>query len=157
MLVRSAVPEDIEAIAACHVACWREAYADLLSAGYLAELDPADFRVRWAASLADPSRPSWVAEDDGRVVGFSGTCPSRDQPPVRQLELRCLYLRRDYQGGGLAQQLLDRALGDVAASLWVAEDNPRARAFYTRNGFRPDGARASLQQMEGLTEVRLVR
>jgi GNAT superfamily N-acetyltransferase len=151
------VPEDVGAVAACHVACWREAYAHLLSPGYLAALDPGDFRRRWAGSLADPSRPSWVAEVDGRVVGFSGTCPSRDQPPVRQLELRCCYLRRAWQGSGLGQQLLDRALGDVAASLWVAEDNPRAHAFYRRNGFRPDGALASLQHMEGLTEIRLVR
>jgi GNAT superfamily N-acetyltransferase len=157
VLVRSAVPDDVGAVAACHVACWREAYAHLLSAGYLAALDPADFRRRWAGSLADPSRPSWVAEVDGRVVGFSGTCPSRDQPPVRQLELRCLYLLAEHHGSGLAQRLLDRALVDGPACLWVAEQNPRAQAFYRRNGFWPDGARARLDQMEGLTEIRLVR
>ena len=157
MLVRSAVPGDVGAIAACHVACWREAYAHLVRPAFLAGLDVDDFRVRWAGSLRDPSRPAWVAEVDGEVVGFSGTCPSRDQPPVRQLELRCLYLRQSRHGSGLAQQLLDRALGDVGASLWVAEDNPRAHAFYARNGFAPDGARAQLQQMEGLAEIRLVR
>lgn len=40
---------------------------------------------------------------------------------------------------------------------WTAEDNPRARAFYARNGFTPDGARKVEPSWEDLAEVRLVR
>jgi len=39
----------------------------------------------------------------------------------------------------------------------MAQDNPRARAFYARNGFTPDGARKVEPSWEDLTEVRLVR
>lgn len=34
-----------------------------------------------------------------------------------------------------------RANGFTTASLWVLEDNPRARRFYEREGWRPDGGR----------------
>ncbi len=42
--------------------------------------------------------------------------------------------------------------------LWVAEDNPRAHRFYTRNGFELDGAAHTEPFLgETLTEVRFVR
>ena len=55
-------------------------------------------------------------------------------------------------------QLADAALGDDPASLWVLEDNPRARAFYRRHGFDPDGA-VKTHTVDGaaIREVRLVR
>ena len=34
-----------------------------------------------------------------------------------------------------------RARSFVTASLWVLEDNPRARRFYEREGWRLDGGR----------------
>ena len=94
---------------------------------------------------------------DGEVVGFAQAVPSRDEPPVRAEELATLYLRADHHGGGLGQALLDAVLADRPASLWVAEANPRARRFYERNGFTPDGAREVVADWEGLVEVRLVR
>ncbi len=155
--VRAAVPQDVEVIAACHIACWREAYTHLLSPEFLAALDPVARARRWASFLHDTSRPTWIAELGGSVVGFSGTCSSRDEPPVRDVELRCLYLRQRHHGSGLGQELLEAALADRPASLWVAEENPRARAFYERNRFVPDGGRAALEEMQGIVEIRLVR
>ncbi len=50
---------------------------------------------------------------------------------------------------------MDAVIGEQPAFLWVAEDNPRARAFYARNRFRADGAEVT--EDIGLTEVRLTR
>jgi hypothetical protein len=49
-------------------------------------------------------------------------------------------------------------LGDSPASLWIANDNPRARAFYERNRFEPDGV-TKLGPLAGtqVLEARLVR
>ncbi len=95
----------------------------------------------------------------GRRAGrcFAWTAPSRDEPPVRELELVGLYLLAAHHGTGLGQDLLDAALGERPASLWMAEDNPRAVAFYARSGFTPDGARKVEPSWEDLAEVRLVR
>jgi RimJ/RimL family protein N-acetyltransferase len=39
----------------------------------------------------------------------------------------------------------------------VAEDNPRAHAFYRRNGFAPDGTRQIADTLEGMATVRMIR
>jgi hypothetical protein len=38
-----------------------------------------------------------------------------------------------------------REIGDAPAYLWSAEDNPRAQAFYLRNGFGDDGTRRDVR------------
>ena len=130
----------------------------LLSPSFFAARDPDRFAANWARLLADPAGPPVVvAEVAGEVVGFAQAVPSRDEPPVRPLELATLYLRAAQHGSGLGQELLDAVVGDRPASLWVAEQNPRARRFYERNGFTADGARTVLESWEGLVEVRLVR
>jgi hypothetical protein len=41
-----------------------------------------------------------------------------------------------------------------SAVLWVADPNPRAHAFYRREGFEPDGGQAT---DFGVREIRMVR
>ncbi len=41
--------------------------------------------------------------------------------------------------------------------LWVASENPRAIAFYRRNGFPLDGAQKIEKQWENMESVRMVR
>jgi RimJ/RimL family protein N-acetyltransferase len=41
--------------------------------------------------------------------------------------------------------------------LWVLRDNTRARRFYERAGFAPDGATDVLDRLGGVTEVRYRR
>jgi hypothetical protein len=55
------------------------------------------------------------------------------------------------------QRLLDAVIGDRAAFLWVFRDNPRARAFYRRNGFVADGAEQVEDFFGGPVEIRMVR
>jgi GNAT superfamily N-acetyltransferase len=72
--------------------------------------------------------------------------------------LPSIYVVASHYGSGAGQRLLDAALGDLPAFLWVADDNPRARAFYARNGFVPDGT-TKVGPVAGtpVLEVRLVR
>jgi len=156
--VRPATPDDAAGIGPCHLACWRETYGGLLSPEFFAARDEARFTANWGRALAEPGDQTVVvAERDGVVVGFARSVPTRDDPPVRPLELETIYLRAAEHGTGLGQALLDAAVGGAPASLWVAEANPRAIAFYRRNGFSPDGAREVLTAWEGLVEIRLVR
>jgi len=53
--------------------------------------------------------------------------------------------------------LLDAALGDQPALLWVAEQNPRAIAFYQRNGFSFDGQVLDDPTAPLITDLRMVR
>ena len=98
----------------------------------------------------------WVAEVDGEIVGWANTSTGRDADRPRDLELEGLYVLDAHHGTGVGQALLDAAVGDRPAYLWVLADNPRARAFYRRNGFEPDGTEKVDEEWE-VTEVRLVR
>lgn len=155
--VRRAVPADAATIANIRVTSWRESYTHLLSAERLARLDAGSEAPRWRQSLGGTRSTIWIAERDGDAVGFAVARPPRDADAPRDLELGLIYVLEEAQGSRAGQALLDAAIGDAPAMLWVAEDNPRAHAFYRRNGFRADGARKVEHEWEGLVAVRLVR
>jgi GNAT superfamily N-acetyltransferase len=141
--IRRGEPEDAAAGAALHIACWREAYADIVAPDVLAARtdDLAERTERWRALLTD-GPPRWLAVgDDGELIGFSMAGPGRDDDIDLDLELFAIYVRATHYGTGVAGRLLEAAIGDAPAYLWVFEANGRARAFYERHGFTPDGAR----------------
>jgi RimJ/RimL family protein N-acetyltransferase len=47
--------------------------------------------------------------------------------------------------------------GYLSITLWVLRDNHRARRFYERAGFAPDGATNVLHRLGGVTELRYRR
>ena len=156
--VRPVVSADARAIAEVHVQAWREAYTRLVPTGALARLSVNQRELRWKEILSHPAATIWVAMDDERVIGFAGAGPARDADAPRALELQSIYVLASHYGTGAGQRLLESVLGDGPASLWVADDNPRARAFYARNGLLPDGT-TRMGPLAGteILEARLVR
>jgi ribosomal protein S18 acetylase RimI-like enzyme len=138
--VRPAVPADARSIAEVHVRAWQETYAHLVPEDALARLSVEQRERRWGEILSDGGSLNWVATEGTRVVGFAGSGAARDHDSPRPLELQSIYVLASHHGSGAGQRLLDAAVGTAAAYLWVADDNSRARAFYLRNGFHPDGA-----------------
>jgi ribosomal protein S18 acetylase RimI-like enzyme len=164
--VRRAVAADVEALAEVHIRCWRETYRGMLSDAFLSGVDPASRVDLWRMLLDRPEpAEAWVACDGGTVVGFAGVrrdpapgAPEGHPPPVSgDFQLWGLYLLASHQGLGLGRRLLEMALGNEAASLWVAADNSRAIGFYRRFGFEPDGAEDVLAEWENLREIRRAR
>ncbi|MFF2346611.1 GNAT family N-acetyltransferase [Pseudarthrobacter sp. NPDC058119] len=166
LAVRRAVAADVGRLARVHVRCWQETYRGMLSDAFLAAVDPADRLGLWQHLLDRPDpADAWVACDGGTVVGFAGSrrlpatgSPEGHPPPASgDLELWGLYLLASHQGRGLGARLLDAAIGQSAASLWVAAGNNRAIGFYRHFGFAADGARDVLADWEDLPEIRMVR
>lgn len=156
-LVRAAVADDARRVAEVRVQGWRDAYAELLSAELLAGLD-ADAGVDgWRRAIESPDTRAAVAEVDGLVRGFALAGPPQGENPPRDLQLWLIYQDTELHGSGTGQALLDAVLGDASALLWTAELNPRAIAFYRRNGFEPDGSRVVQADLENLAEIRMVR
>ena len=73
--------------------------------------------------------PIFVAEDDGRVLGFSG---------VKDGELTHLYVDPEAQNRGVGSRLMEHAKAESRGGLylWVFQKNEGARRFYERHGFR---------------------
>jgi GNAT superfamily N-acetyltransferase len=159
--VRPATPEDLVRLSEVHVQVWREAYAGVMPHEYLAGLDPARMVEAWTRRIASPTPGSvlLVGTADGRLVGMATAGPSRDDPPDPPVELYAINVLAAHHGSGLASRLFETALdataGDGPVSLWVLEVNARARAFYARYGFVPDGL-AKRHPATGVPEIRLV-
>lgn len=155
--IRRAVPADADALGRVHYIAHVETYTGKFPEGVI-EANPPERRARmWASILSEGPGEVWVAKVDGELVGFAGTGPPRDDDPPRDRELYSIYLLASHHGSGLGQALLDAALGDRPASLWVLEDNPRAIAFYRRNSFEADGAAKIDGRFGGIREIRMVR
>nr|WP_272954688.1 GNAT family N-acetyltransferase [Kribbella sandramycini] len=115
---------------------------------------------RWRQALHD-GQTRWLAIGpettvQDRVAGFAIAGPNRDDDAPTELELQSIYVRRASWGSGLADRLMEVAVGKEPASLWVFEENARALRFYRRHGFAADGVR-KFDDFFGLHEIRLVR
>ena len=135
--------EDAEALADLHLDVWEEAYAGLMPASVFTERRARrDARVEsWSGIIAAGSSANLLAWSGGRLVGFSSTGSGRDaDADLPPLELMGLYVRSSVYDQGVGFTLLNAAIGDADAYLWVLDGNARAIRFYERQGFRLDGA-----------------
>ena len=98
----------------------------------------------------------WVAVVGDEIVGFATTSTGHEPGAPRELQLEAIYVLEGHHGTGVGQALVDAAIGDRPAYLWALDDNPRAHAFYRRNGFELDGAE-QFDELWQVTEVRFVR
>ncbi len=145
--IRSARVADAAAIADVHVRSWREAYTGIVPDDYLAGLDPHQRTPVWEDNLRrGPAENvlTWVAEQQGRVVGFATLGPGRDEDVRRgDREIYSIYLEPEQWGRGVARDLMRTVVTEAGAGahivLWVMADNERAQHFYRRHGFAPDG------------------
>lgn len=167
--VRTATPADAPGIAHVHVTSWQQAYRGVLPSGHLDTLSVPLRTEFWASFLAevpDRSRLHVAEGSAGGVVGFVGTCPTRDDDcdPDTTGEVAAIYVPQEHWGAGIGTALLAagldglRADGFTEATLWVLADNPRARAFYEREGWVVDGAeRQEVYADRRVVEVRYWR
>jgi diamine N-acetyltransferase len=126
---------------ACPPHTTEEAKADFIAT----HLSEASFD----AYLADPDRDLFVAEEDGRAIGYTmivaGEPSDADVAAAittrPTIELSKVYVLADAHGGGVASALvassLDAARARGAAAVWlgVNQENGRANRFYEKTGF----------------------
>jgi ribosomal protein S18 acetylase RimI-like enzyme len=102
--------------------------------------------------------PNFIAWRGNEPVGlvtviYRPNGDGTDSPP--EWELVSMWVSPDARGSGAAD-LLVSAIADVVrgesgqqVTLWVADGNDRARAFYLRAGFRPTGVRQIYRRGDG--------
>lgn len=165
--VRDAAEADLEDVLTMKAAAWREAYGHLRDEGFFAAAEATlDRQVEhWRRLLAAGQR-LWLAEDaGGRCVGMAAAGPVQHPPGPGverggwpEVQLYSLYVLSEAQGTGVADALLERAIGSGDCLLWVLTRNERARAFYSRHGFAAVGDPEPMDgPWAGLDEQLLVR
>ena len=148
-IIRRAGPADAETLAAIGAATFVETFGHLYPPDDLtAFLSEAYGLDRTRADLADPAKAAWLAEADGDAVGYAlaGPCglPHPEVTPACG-ELKRIYLRRAWQGGGLGLRLFAETLAWLEAegrrTVWLGvwSENHGAQRFYLRQGFAKVG------------------
>lgn len=157
--VRAATAADAGEIARVQVQGWHEAYTGRMPQSVLDDLDEARRTEVWGRIIAAGPSTLSVAEQGGVIIGFASAGPSLDPDALPgRTQLYAIYVLAAHHGSGAGAALLDAVIGDEPASLWVLADNPRARAFYAKHGFAPDGIeKDDTAWGEAIREVRLVR
>ena len=135
--IRTATTADAAVLARAAESMFREAFAasndppqmDLYCSGHYSE-------EMQRAELATPGTVVLFAEHGGDIVAFAQV-----QLATPSTQLHRFYLRRDWHGKGLAQQLMEECLALArehgADRVWLSvwSENPRAIAFYRKFGF----------------------
>lgn len=136
--IRLAEVRDAAAISHVHVQSWLTTYKGLVPEEYLASLNEAERVPLWQEWLTRDISV-FVAEIEGRIVGFAGGGPIREPFDSYDAELYTIYLLEEAQGRGIGRDLLSavaKALvrkDYVSMLVWVLEQNP-AVCFYERMG-----------------------
>jgi ribosomal protein S18 acetylase RimI-like enzyme len=157
--VRPARIEDVPAMARVHVRSWQQTYRGLMSDEILDDPSFVSRRQRlWTAALSDERYAKHrvaVAEYCGQVVGIAMAGPPTGADSSSAAHLYVLYLLDAHHGSSAGAELLEAVIAPTeSASLWVADPNPRAQAFYRNHGFRPDGTH---RVEDGIREIRMSR
>ena len=149
--VRKARTADAVAIAAVHVAAWRNTYPGILPDTYLAKMSVPrqaahyDSAIRGGTGVmvAIASGNDVAPGGAPRVIGFTTAGRARrgeiSGPVLGQGEIETWYVLDDWRDLGVGRRLLGAAGAHLAeagcrsAFLWVLRDNP-SRWFYERLG-----------------------
>jgi GNAT superfamily N-acetyltransferase len=150
MLVRAATTADADAIERIRIRGWQVGYRHLYPPAELDELELDSSRWRQRIERPPAGWATYVVEGRGRTLGFVSIGPSRDEQGVG--ELYAIYVDPDEWSRGAGRALIARAEQRLSedyaeATLWVLEDNPRARRFYEAAGWKADGGRQRVERL----------
>jgi GNAT superfamily N-acetyltransferase len=175
-MIRSASTADAAEISGVQRDSWLAAYEGIIAREVIDRVTAPDegARVRQVFRLR-PWQRTLVAITEPGIVGYASFGPELDvfapwphpiSPAGQQGqvgELYALYVHPAWWSTGTGRALMDHVLAKVSRAgypcvlLWVLERNARARTFYERAGFRPDGASHVLEGLGGVIEIRYRR
>ena len=147
---RNATPADAEALAELGARTFTHTFGHLYQESDLDLFLQNHSPENWHKELNDPAFEIRVAEQDGAMVGYIKLGPPHlpFEPSGEAAELRQLYVVEDVKGQGVADALMhwviDRARDRRADFLYLSvfTENHRARRFYEKYGFEPEGTYA---------------
>jgi GNAT superfamily N-acetyltransferase len=176
VVIRSASTADAAQIAAVMRESWFAAYDGIIAPAVIDRATAPDGGARVRQSFRTRPWQRMIAAVEADIVGYASFGPERDVLDMpwpypltsagsggQVAELYALYVHPSRWSTGTGRALMDQVLAKVRTAgyacitLWVLEANARARRFYQRAGFAPDGARHVLDDLGGVTEIRYRR
>lgn len=158
--LRAAVARDAAALASVFVSSWKAGYPGVVADSVIAALDEQEV-AGWLVPMASAQQQTVLAESaDGSVLGWVRF--GDDPDDASKGHIYSLYVRPSAGGRGVGRRLLEHGVescgshGARPVTLWVFEENARARRLYTAAGFALDGGRR-VEPEYGAQEIHLTR
>jgi len=161
--MRDAQIADASSLAAISIEVWLGTYIRHGVSGHFADYALTEFTAKkFRAILGSPSETVIVSENRDGIDGYVRISWDKPAPTdgCDAVEITTLYVQPRHQGRKIGQQLLKAALAECQARniarpwLAVNSENPRAIAFYLRNGFVSAGqTHFRIQNQAYLNEV----
>jgi len=162
VVIRAGSTADAAQVAAVQREGWFAAYEGIIPGEIIDRVTAPDDGARVRQSFRTrPWQRMIVAMASGANAGVIGYASFGADGRVA--ELYALYVRPAWWSTGTGRALMERVLarsagnGYSAITLWVLRDNRRARRFYERAGFTPDGATNVLTGLGNVIELRYRR
>jgi GNAT superfamily N-acetyltransferase len=175
-MIRSASTADAAQISGVQRDSWLAAYEGIIAREIIDRVTAPDdgARMRQVFRTRPWQRTIVAAEGEG-IIGYASFGPEIDvfapwPHPISAAgrqgqvgEVYALYVHPAWWSTGTGRALMDHVLAKISRAgypdvmLWALERNARARRFYERAGFRPDGASHVLEGLGGVIEIRYRR
>ncbi|WP_444961643.1 helix-turn-helix domain-containing GNAT family N-acetyltransferase [Nocardiopsis sp. M1B1] len=150
------LPADVttRAMADADLDAVREIYAQGVASGHAT----FETEVPGADALKDRWTPGhrWVAESDGRVVGWAAASPVSAREVYAGVAETSVYVAEDARGRGVGKALLYRQVTEAdAAGLWTLQtsvfpENRASLALHHQAGYRTVGVRERVARHHGV-------
>ncbi len=161
--IRYMQASDAGRVAEIQVNAWKTAYAGIIPQPVLDRYNLEVRTVAWTKIISKSDVRDNVVVIDEKIMGWAGYGKCRDEDKNAKLtqELFGIYVDPIKFRCGYGEQLWQRARQEMLrhqpeeVTLWVLEENQRARAFYEENGFEADGLSKSPEWLQGALEIRM--
>ena len=158
--IRLALPADAVGIARVHVNSWQTTYKGIIKDEILAGLSVERREQNWLRQIEAPQPNSflYIAELNGKEIGFSNGGPERTDDAHFKGEIYALYLLKEHQRQGIGRMLVEASVISLLANglrsmlIWVLRDNPSC-SFYEAIGGKYIREKVIEIQGQNLVEV----
>ena len=141
--IRKVLPEDAYDYAVCVISCWQSAYKKIVPDDFLNNMsaNKEQWVEKYKIALTDPGDCEYYCVIfENKIIGFF---------IINKIdgEIWAIYLIEEFRGKGYGKEILDFAIGEFKQtehkkiSLWVFEENIRARRFYEKHNLYFDGTK----------------
>ena len=140
--LRLALQQDAALIRELAEHTWPVSYAGIISPGQIRYMLDLMYNLpKIEASIRDPKQEFWLAEENGKLLGFCGI--EYNFPETGFTRIHKLYVLPETQGSGCGKMLLEKAAEESRKrGIWKLHLNVnkynKATGFYQKQGFVTD-------------------
>lgn len=153
--------KDAKTLGEIHAKSWQAAYRGIVPEEILINITPEKRQKYFEKALTEGWEEDAIIYKDNEAAGLICIGKCRDEDKSQEYgEVWGIYLSPEYWNEGLGQELMNWGLNELKkrsfkrATLWVLEENLRARRFYEAVGFNHDGTVKEITIGKPLKEFR---